>query len=340
MASSHVYVGLAGDTDPGRFVSSGLFRSAEGTGPWESIGERVHRAPEVRAILTDPTRPGRVTVGTQRGVFRSDDRGERWRQLDAPEPGLAVWSLAAHPRDPDTLLAGYEPCAIVRSTDDGRSWERLPVEVAFPAVTLGPDMPKRVTGIAVDPGDPEAIYASVEIGGLLRSLDGGRSWACMTDGLYVVEDGVDLHAVAVHPARPGTVTVAGRIGTFRSEDRGLRWRSLGVPPLRPKGSYCRTLAAPREDPSTLYLGAGNDFDGDKGALFVTRDEGRSWRALDLGGPLKSTIFALALDPARPGHVCCATKYGGVFRSEDGGESWRPDPMPPGVGHVFVLAVGD
>ena len=64
------------------------------------------------------------------------------------------------------------------------------------------------------------------------------------------------------------------------------------------------MAAAPDDPSTLYLGAGSDFDGDKGALFVSRDDGRSWRTLDLGAPLKSTIFGLAVDPARSGCVWC------------------------------------
>jgi len=92
-------------------------------------------------------------------------------------------------------------------------------------------------------------------------------------------------------------------------------------------------------PETLYLAAGNDFDGDRGALFVSDDDAASWRMLDLGAPLKTTVFAVAVDPNLPDHVFCTTKIGQVFRSTDRGKHWRMNALPAGVGHVFALAAG-
>ena len=54
-----IYAGMAGDTDEGRFVISGLFRRTDGGG-WERIDGSFDGPPEVRAILTDPGRPERV----------------------------------------------------------------------------------------------------------------------------------------------------------------------------------------------------------------------------------------------------------------------------------------
>ena len=194
-----VYCGLAGDTDPGRFWSAGLYRSRNGLGAWESIGDRLATEPHVFSILADSRRPGQVTVGTHDGIWRSDDAGDSWRRLDAPKPQLGVWSLASHPADPRTLFAGYEPCGIQRSTDSGKTWTALPVHARYPAVSDRPEIPKRVISIAVDPGNPRAIYASLEVGGLLRSLDGGASWENVIDGLYLDEGFVDIHAVVVNP---------------------------------------------------------------------------------------------------------------------------------------------
>lgn len=338
MEKRFLYAGLAGDSDAGRFISHGLYRSATVEGPWEPIGDRIHPQPEVRAIVTDAGRPGRVTVGTQRGIFRSEDHGESWRQLPAPGPGIAVWSLFNHPSEPDTLLAGLEPAALLRSRDDGQTWQALSFDARFPAVTEGPEMPKRVTGIAIDPRRPRTIYASIEIGGLLRSEDDGETWGCVTEGVYVNEDSVDLHAVSVS-GKDSLLTVATRVGAFQSEDEGRRWRTLDIPMLRPRGTYCRAIARAADDPDRIYMGVGNDFDGDVGALIVSCDGGGSWRPVSLPGPLKTTVFALAIDPRAPAGIACATKYGHVFASADTGASWRMGRLPAGAGHVFALAVG-
>ena len=301
------------------------------------MGGKIDPAPHVFAILTDPGRPGRVTIGTESGVWRSDDAGESWRRLSAPKPELAVWSLARHPRLPDMIFAGYEPCAVYRSIDDGSTWQKLPVKVTFPAVSDHPDIPKRIISIAIDPAHPDEIYASLEVGGLLRSLDGRKTWVNVIDGLYIDEGSVDIHSVVVNPKRPGQITVATRFGAFRSVDRCLHWQDLKAPRLRPIGSYCRVLAYAPGDADTLYLAAGNDFDGDRSALFVSHDDGAKWAQADLGVPLKTTIFSLAVNPNRPDHVFCSSKIGQVLYSSDRGRHWRVNPLPHGVGHVFSLA---
>ncbi|HTR11849.1 MAG TPA: YCF48-related protein [Roseiarcus sp.] len=333
-----LYAGLAGDTDDGRFVSAGLYRSVDG-GAWTRIDGGFEERQEVRAILTDARQPDRAVIGSQSGIFLSDDRGDSWRHLSAPRPELSVWSLVRDPSDPDVIFAGYEPATLYRSPDDGKTWTSIYLPATYPHVTAGPEMPKRITGIAVAGASRGEIYLSVEVGGLLRSLEGGKHWGAAIDGLYVVEDAVDLHGVVVSPTRREQVTVTTRIGAFRSDDHGDHWRKLPVPALREKGSYCRAIAYAPGRPQTLFLGAGNDFDGDKGALFVSGDNGATWRPANLPGPLKSTVFAIAINSRLPQQVHCATKNGGVFSSMDGGESWTYAPLPRGAGHVFSLGLG-
>ena len=338
MSDFFVYCGLAGDTDPGRFWSAGLYRSRNAEGHWESIGGNLGTEPHVFAILADPRHSGRVTIGTHDGIWRSDDAGKTWRRLGAPKPELGVWSLARDPVDADTLFAGYEPCAIYRSKDDGATWSKLRVETRFPAVSADPDIPKRVISIAVDPGNAQEMYASIEVGGLLRSMDGGENWENIIDGLYIDEGFVDIHSVVVNPLRPGEVTIATRFGVFRSDDRGAHWRNLKAPLMRSAGSYCRVLRyAP--DGNTLYLAAANDFDGDRGALFISDDNGASWRQAEPRVALKTPIFGLAVDPNNANHVFYSSKIGQLIYSRDRGKSCAVNPLPAGVGHVFSLAAG-
>lgn len=339
MSDFFVYAGFSGDTDPGRFWSAGLYRSRNGEGVWESLGERFGRQPHVFAILVDSRKPERVTVGTHDGIWQSLDHGESWRRLGAAKPELGVWSLSGHPREPETLLAGYEPCAIHRSTDGGATWRELPLRPTFPAVSMHPDIPKRVISLAIDPANPREIYASLEVGGLLRSLDGGETWSNVIEGLYIDEGFVDIHSVVVNPERPGQLTIATRFGVFRSDDRGEHWRDLKAPLMRPIGSYCRVLRYAPNDGSTLYLAAANDFDGDRGAVFVSRDNGASWTRSEPGVWLKTPIFGLAVDANRPDNVFYTSKIGQLVWSLDRGRTWRVNPMPHGLGHVFALAAG-
>ncbi len=135
---SYVYAGLAGETVPGREVRTGLYRSPRGEGSWESITDGLPSEPQVRALAVHPTQPNVVLAGTQDGIYRSDDHGGHWQRLSAPKPGLAVWSLLFHPRDPDVMFAGYEPYAIYRSENGGKSWDGLPMDVTFPDITVRP----------------------------------------------------------------------------------------------------------------------------------------------------------------------------------------------------------
>jgi hypothetical protein len=120
--TSFVYVGLAGETAPGRPMKSGLYRLAAGDDRWESLTGGLPEAPAIRAIAAHPDHPETVFVGTQAGPYRSNDHGEHWERLDIADHGLPVWSLLFDPRDPACMYAGYENCEIYRSDDGGEHW--------------------------------------------------------------------------------------------------------------------------------------------------------------------------------------------------------------------------
>ena len=240
--TSHVYVGLAGETAPGRPVQSGLYRLAAGDDRWELLTRGLPEAPAIRAIAVHPENADTVYVGTQHGPYRSTDRGDHWERLPIADHGLPVWSLAFAPGDPKMLYAGYENCEIFRSEDGGEHWQQLPVTVRFPEVTVAPgsNPAKRVLELAVNPANPSELYGAIEVGGVIRSLDGGEHWENMSHGQYVNDDTVDMHGVLVGRWRPGTVLAIGRAGLFVSTDQGGHWASARLEPLNPKGqTYCR-----------------------------------------------------------------------------------------------------
>lgn len=345
---TYVYVGLAGEGE--HIASGGLYRCAEGDWAWESISQGLPPNPQVRALLVHPENPAVLYAGTQRGPFRSDDRGEHWKALESPRQAMDVWSLAFHPHDPTIMYAGYEPCAIYRSEDGGEHWQQMNTDkVKFPHITTYmPPLAKRVIGIAADPADPRDMYGAIEVGGLLASRDGGETWESMTDGLYVRNNTVDLHGVQISPAAPGTVYIITQVAMFRSRDRGHRWEHVVIEDMFPGGAYCRGLLVAPDDPKTMYLAAGAGGGGaprgtqEAGALFRSRDVGESWERMHLGDTPPSRMAQIAIDRAAPSHVYCCAMHGQVYGSADGGKTWSKSQVPGEMSrsrHVYPMVCG-
>jgi hypothetical protein len=324
---TYIYTGLAGEGE--HIGAGGLYRCLDGEWEWQSMARGLPPQPQVRTLVMHPGQPAILYAGTQAGIYRSDDRGMHWEALAAPQHAGEVWSLAFHPHHPHILYAGYEPCAIYRSEDSGAHWQQMDTsKVVFPHVTTYmPPLAKRVFQITADPLNPREMYAAIEVGGLLASHDGGETWECITDGLYVRNNTVDLHGVQMSPAAPDTVFIITQIAMFRSRDRGQHWQHIRLADMFPGGSYCRHLLVAPDDPRTMYVAASAGGGGapagtrEAGALFKSRDVGETWERVDLGDTPPSRTAHVAIDRALPSRVYCCTQMGTVYSSHDHGTTW-------------------
>ena len=341
--AAYVYAGLAGESAPGRIVDSGLYRLTDGSEVWEALSGGLPDEPAIRALAVHPARPEVVYAGTQDGPYRSEDHGATWAKVAVPDHGLPVWSVLFHPRDPEVILIGYENAEIYRSDDGGENWRRLPVHVRYPDITTAPgsNPAKRVLMLDASPTDPQVLYAAIEVGGTIRSSDGGMSWENLSDGQYLNDDPVDMHGVLASRWRPGNVYAIGRAGMFHSADGGDHWRLVPLEPLNEKGQiYCRDIAEVPGNPRCLWVAAGGNFQSDVGVLLNSADGGDTWRRVDMGLKPENTLFALAFDERRPERMSCATNAGQVFTSLDGGDSWADlPPLPCDGGQIYALARG-
>ena len=165
MTRAHsIYVGTIGE---------GVFRSTDG-------GETFKRAMDggifveshVRALVVHSNDPRTLYLGTHQGLYRSTDGADSWSRVESPLNGREVWSILLLPHDPDVIVVGACPSRLFVSWDAGRSW----IE---PAVTIRQECPRiihtRVTCVAAA-DDRETLWAGVEIDGLCRSRDRGRTW--------------------------------------------------------------------------------------------------------------------------------------------------------------------
>jgi hypothetical protein len=274
-----------------------------------------------------------VFVGTQRGVYRSQDSGDRWQRMHLPE-GRIVWSLAFHPQNPQIMFLGTEGSDVYRSDDGGESWQYLSTIVNPDAVQMA--FATRILGLAIEPVDPNRIYAALEVGGAARSADGGKSWALVNRQFLGNVDLMDLHGVALGSPRADTLFIANRVGVWRSQDRGERWENLHLEKFSPI-YYSRGVQVALNDPNTLYACVGRNFGSEEGGVLRSTDLGETWDRFDRGVTVGSTTFGVAINARHPEQVYFCTRRGQVFGTHDGGASWQEDRLPESADNVISVA---
>jgi len=348
-ATSHVYVGAARASSATR---GGIFRKTVGEERWTQLTTGLPEVTQVQAIVVHPTNPDVVYLGTRSGPYRSSDRGLRWERLDFPV-GVEVWSILVHPSNPRILYAGTSPVGVYRSDDGGDSWRRLPNAVQPERVKMK-SFVCRVMRLVADPARPEELYAALEVGGVMRSLDGGETWDdCSSDLLKLaelpqlkskidsdtdIEGMLDGHAVCVTGAKPGTVFLAVRMGLFESGDRGSSWRSMEIGRFSPL-TYGRDILVSPANPRHLYACLSPAARSKDGSLYRSQDLGESWTRFDHGVKAESTMMAVALHRRDPEQVYCVSRSGQVFGTQDGGRTWAEERLPDGVQDLYAVACG-
>ncbi len=254
-----------------------------------------------------------------RGLWRSDDAGESWRDLGFPQPD--VYSVAISPAD-GALYAGCEPSMLFRSRDGGDTWEELSTLRELPSAPTWSFPPRpwtsHVRWIAPNPHDAELLLVGIELGGLMRSTDGGRTWADHRPGAQP-----DVHAIAWHPTAQGRAYEAGGGGAAWSFDAGDTWRPADEGRDR---DYTWALAVDPDDPDCWFVSASRGpFDAHRSdrhaQAYVYRWRGDGpWQALDGGlpQPLDAMPYALVF---AGGHLFAGLRDGRLYASPDGGETW-------------------
>jgi photosystem II stability/assembly factor-like uncharacterized protein len=250
---------------------------AEGQGGEWQVVRRGLNGRQVTAVIA---REGTILAGTTDGIFRSNDEGQSWQDTNRGLSVRHIRRLAYHPGISDLLMAGTEPAALFISEDGGESWQEK-TEVSALRDRFGwwlPYSPEAgcVRGFAVH---SRRLYAAVEVGGLLRSDDGGRSWnlAPGSDGrpqfgkpaAHHVHP--DVHDIFVHVSSPDRLFAPTGGGFYTSEDGGTTWTS----PYQ--NCYVRAVWVNPQDPRFIVLGPSEGPDGREGRIELSEDGGRHWQ---------------------------------------------------------------
>jgi photosystem II stability/assembly factor-like uncharacterized protein len=273
--------------------------------------------------------PGPATAGLE---DPSDLKALKYR-LVGPAWGGRVARVAGVPGDPSTYYAATASGGVWKSTDGGLTWG-----------SIWDDQPISSTGsVAVSASDPNVVYVgsgeanirgNVAAGnGIYKSTDAGKTWT------HVWKQEGQIGQMAVHPTNPDIAyaAVLGHAfgpnperGVYRTTDGGKTWKQIlkkdadtgasavVLDPSNPNIVFAGMWQA-RRRPWDLTSG------GPGSGLWLSRDGGDSWKQLKENG-LPEGIWgkvgvAVAPSDGRRVYALIEAEKGGLFRSDDGGESW-------------------
>jgi photosystem II stability/assembly factor-like uncharacterized protein len=259
---------------------------------WRMVGP--HRAGRTVGATGIPGHQNVFYIGVNNGgVWRSSDFGHTWVPIFDDQPTGSIGALAVAPSDPNIIYVGsgeglQRPDlsvgdGVFKSTDAGKTWKFMGLNDA-----------QQIGAVLVDPRDANRLYVAVlghpygpnEERGVFKSTDGGASWAKIL---------------------------------YKDENTGAI--ALAFDPSNSEIIYADLWAA-RQGPWE-----NGSWEGKTSGLFKSTDAGKTWRQLTKGLPgvpegLGRIGFSIApSDPKRMYATVAAEKKGGIYRSDDGGESW-------------------
>ena len=238
-----------------------------------------------------PSQPCVFFIGVNNGgVWKTNDCGNTWQSVFEGQT-QSIGALAIAPSNPDIVYVGTGEGlrrpdlsigdGLYKSTDSGKTWTHLGLRDG-----------QQIGAIIVDAKNPDRLFVAVlghpygpnQERGIFRSLDGGHTF---TKVLYKNDDigGIDL---AFDPRDPNKIYAS--------------------------------LWASRRPPWTV----GGNYEGPGSGLFKSEDGGDNWRELSKGFPAKHGRISIAIAPSDPDRIYSTVDVndaGGVYRSDDAGESW-------------------
>ena len=313
-----------------------LYRSGNSGANWAAVEIKPNATKrlEVGAITYSPLHAFDEIqfAGTDEGIFKSSNAGQSWELVSGPENGAPAFGGAAGPliyqgliispeygddrkraADPlDTTLFAYNVRGVYRSDDDAKTWRRLPLQM------------EELRDLALSNGWPRdpVLMAAVKAPGIVgaRSTDGGASWTPIAGRDGVAGTGVAMAVDFAPTPGPDPVFLA-RIYL----PLALKRVPIG-------------LVSP---PVAEYIGSREAYlstDGD--GMLRSTDAGVTWwnESLTLSSAQPGPLAFLPGGPDAP--VLAGTESSGLYRSPDGGRTWRwvDSGLPRGAGQD-VTSIG-
>jgi photosystem II stability/assembly factor-like uncharacterized protein len=311
----------------------------------------------IGALAFRPSNGQLILGGAQGGIWLYDAATGTWTPKTDNLPSLSIGALAVAPSDDAIIYAGtgegalsgdsYFGNGILRSNDGGAHWTHVSGDY-FEGVST--------SALVVDPGNASHLYVAILRGrggarrttpavhsryGIWESKDAGVTWTLLKEAKSESNGATDLE---LDPQSPNILYASfWQDAIYKSIDGGAHWSPImnGLPgPIGSSTRYSLGLSHPAGQSAVLYAGFPTlQPDGDAPSrVWKSTNQGASWFELPAGegadsvedycGEQCSYDNVITADPTNPDIVFAAGQFnygigsGGIFRSDDGGQTWK------------------
>jgi photosystem II stability/assembly factor-like uncharacterized protein len=279
-----------------------------------------------------------LLIGLPLPIFGQEERAaEKAAAEKARQEAAAKQQASPEPAKPPESKKSEDEKAEEKPADPMSSptFNGLRLRSIGPAFTSG-----RVSGFAVDPGNPTRYFVAVASGGVWKTINDGTTWTPVFDR----EGSYSIGAIALDPKNPLTVwvgtgennsqrSVSYGDGVYRSEDGGKTWKNVGLK----ASEHIGRIAIDPKDSNTVYVAAQGPLwgpGGDRG-LYKTTDGGKNWKKI-LSISDNTGVTDVVIDPQNPETIYAAAYQrrrhmwtlinGGpesaLYKSTDAGATWN------------------
>ncbi len=319
-----LYIGTAG---------GGVWKTTNAGVSFVSVFDKYCQS--IGALAIDQQKPNTVYVGTGEsnmrntvsigdGLYKTTDGGENWTKLKGFDSSEHISKIIIDPKNSNVIYVAVP----------GPLWSSSTTRGLYKSIDAGKTFSKifyvnEKTGcadIALDPNNTEIIYASTweflrkpysfnsggDGSGMYKSMDGGKTWKEMTNGLPKKPYG--RAAISIAPSEPNkliAILEAEKTGLYLSNDGGENWKEQSAivnVVSRPFYFSCLVID-PKESNRVYRPGYGFSYSDDGGNTFA-----------DGGGSVHADHHALWINPKYTSQMYLGTD-GGVYMTTDRGASW-------------------
>lgn len=335
-------------SQPGTFFlgtsGGGLWKTTDYGNSWNPVSDETFTTPSIGAVRVAPSNPDIVYAGTGsdgirsnvilgKGVFKSTDGGESW-SFSGLEKAGQIGAVEIHPENPDVAFvaaignpfAPNEERGVFRTTDGGKSWNR----VFYHSDTLG------AVDLEFHPTNPDIIYASLwraerkpwtiisgarNVGGIIKSTDGGETWKPVNTGLPM--DLIGKIDLAVTPDAPDKVwalveaPLGNGGGLYLSTDQGESYELINDDKkLLVRPFYFLNIDVNPQNENTLYVNTLR--------FHRSYDGGKTWEKISTPHGDNHDIWINPNDTT----TWIQANDGGGNVTRDNGETWSTQKNQP------------